>query len=115
MATKRAFLRIFVAALLLVAQHAAFTHAIWHAHDGLAGHVHDTAVVHSGESHDGDSTQAQLCGFHVAFGQVLGTAHGNAATFAAPVLDAAHGTMPDGSCRRIATVPPQSRSPPVLL
>jgi len=113
-ATKRVFLQIVLAALLLVAQHAAFTHAIWHAHDGLAGRVHDTAVVHSGESHDDDSTQAQLCGFHVAFGQVLGTASGNAATFAAPLLDTEHVSNPDLFRLRVAAHPPQSRGPPAV-
>jgi hypothetical protein len=112
-ATRRVFLRIVLAALLLVAQHAAVTHAIWHASDELAGHLHDHGAAHPGESHE-DSTQAELCGFHLAFGQVLGTAHGNAATFAAPVLDAEHASVADSSCRHIATVPPQSRSPPSL-
>lgn len=114
MAIKSAFLRLLLAALLLVAQQAAVTHAIWHAHDGLAGHVHDTAVVQSGQSHDDDSTQAQFCGFHVAFGQVLGMAHGNAAMFAAPVLLVEHGPAPDRSCRHIVFVPPQSRGPPAF-
>jgi hypothetical protein len=107
-------LRLVLAALLLVAQHAAFTHAIWHANDGLANQVHAAAAVHSGEAHDDESPQAQLCGFHVAFGQVLGTAHGNAATFAAPALDVEHGPAAEPSCRHIATVAPQSRSPPAL-
>ena len=115
MAIRRLTLRLILAALLLVAQQAAVTHAVWHAHDSLAGHVHDTELNDDlGHQHDEHSSEAQFCGFHAAFGQVLGVAAGNAAPLAVLRLDVERVSEPQRSCSHVESVPPQSRSPPVL-
>lgn len=113
MATKSVLLRIALVALLLVAQHAALTHATWHAHDRIAGdaqHDHD-----ANGTPDGNSPESQLCGFHLAFGQVLGAAGSSAVALDVPALEAERLGAGARSCVYLASLPPQSRGPPFLL
>ncbi|HXF67356.1 MAG TPA: hypothetical protein VNK67_11765 [Burkholderiales bacterium] len=82
---KRAFPWLVCVLLLVVAQQGALTHAIWHLHAHDVGSAARPAPAHSGQ--DGhaaghpadDSPQSGLCGFHLAFGQVLGMAGAPAA------------------------------------
>jgi len=110
---KRAFLHFVCALLLLVAQHGALTHAIWHAQDNLAAHQqHDQDSNHDPDEH---SRQSQLCGFDLAFGQVLGAASGEAVVLAVPPLATERVGGSPGSCNYVTSFLPQSRGPPVLL
>jgi hypothetical protein len=103
--------RLFIAVcalLLLLAQHTALAHAVWHALDGTPAqheHSHDTPKS------DGGS----LCTFHAAIGQVLGGgAPVTACVFhvqspeAAPVDPGSRGVL---AARFLA---PLSRGPPAL-
>lgn len=112
------------AVLLVIAQFGALTHALWHAsgeaseHGGISMPV---AAHHAGHAHDGLShdeqpaTQAVLCAFDLAFGQVLGMAHGGGllplhvapATVSIPYVPA--------SRLRAEVLSPKSRGPPVLV
>lgn len=115
MAIRRVILRLILAALLLVAQQAAVTHAVWHAHDTLAGRIHDAELNDDlGHKHDEHSSEAQFCGFHAAFGQVLGAAAGNAAPLAVLRLDVERVSDPQRSFSHVEPVLPQSRGPPAL-
>ncbi len=117
MATRRILLQLILAAALLFAQQAAVTHAIWHAHDRLAGHARESGLDGKRQSQgDGEfSSQAQLCGFHVALGQVLGGAHGSVCTFVIPELPSgltAQSALPYSGSLPLSF---HSRAPPVLL
>jgi hypothetical protein len=105
--TRRAFLQFVLAALLLFAQQAAVTHAIWHAHGPTPEQQQD--------SNSKGSFQAGSCEWHGAFCQVLGGVpsgsgshaeqHGSAEQAAAPAL-------PSVATLSLA---PLSRGPPALL
>ena len=113
----RRFFHYFCIALLLIAQQSAIVHATWHA--GGDAHAHEKPVGdrHDHE-HDADDPapggQGNLCAFDLAFGQVLGGAHGlcvvpNAAELTTVV--AVHTFNPRlGS----EAVPALSRGPPLL-
>lgn len=116
-------------ALLLFAQQSAIVHATWHAGGDAHAHEkpvddrhahdhgHDTDGLASG-GYDGQGSQGSqgnLCAFDLAFGQVLGGAHGscvvpNAAELTTVVAD--HTFNPRlGS----EAVPAHSRGPPAFL
>ena len=111
MAPKSVLLRLALVALLLVAQQAAITHATWHAR--LAGGAH-----HSQDTTDQPaehSQESQLCGFHLAFGQVLGAVGTSTVALDVPALEAEPLGAGARSCVYLASLPPQSRGPPFLL
>jgi len=112
--TARARLSALLVALLLFAQHAAVTHAVWHARGELAGHGPDAAASHAAHGPEEDSTQAQLCAFDAALVQVLGAAAGSGAQ--APLADpgAERAAAPAAHYAHVATVPRKSRSPPAF-
>ncbi len=95
--------------LLLIAQQGALTHAIWHAHQTKTTHSYSAL-----NKHQTPAGQANLCAFDLAFGQMLGTAHGGGTTLTVIAAD----------IERIRDVPvarlhaealsPKSRGPPVL-
>jgi len=95
--------------LLLVAQQGALTHAIWHAHQNRSNHSH--SVV---DKHHAPAGQASLCAFDLAFGQVLGTAHGGSATLVVIAVDAERIHDLPASRLHAETLSPKSRGPPVL-
>ena len=115
---KRGLLQLGCIIALLVAQHAALTHAVWHAHDRIpaqlntdAGHTH-----HNDDTDDGrPSSQSGLCGFDLAFGDVLGGALGAVLHFAAPAPDNERQQRPLRTRLSVDPVPALSRGPPILL
>jgi hypothetical protein len=111
-ATKSALFRLALVALLLFAQQAALTHATWHAHQPLAGNAHGAG---SGDQSGKQPQETQLCGFHLAFGQVLGAASGSDVTFALPALGSERACPGARTCACVTHLPPQSRGPPTLL
>ena len=118
--TRRTPLLYFCIFLLLAAQQGAFMHAVWHAHEGLRLHSsvgdesYDSEDAHQGENKS-RSNQASLCVFDIAFGQVLGGAHGVCAPLAlVPTVDESIDdvTVPRPHAEALS---PKSRGPPVLL
>jgi hypothetical protein len=104
--TRRAFLQFVLAALLLFAQQAAVTHAIWHAHG-------PTPEQH--EDNGKGSFHAGSCDWHSAFCQVLGAVPSGSPSHAerhGPAEQAAAPALP-----RVAALSPAplSRGPPALL
>jgi hypothetical protein len=59
--------------LLLFAQQAALTHALWHSHAGGSAHVHQDTHADRGHG-DRVPDAVNLCAFDAALGQVLGAA-----------------------------------------
>jgi hypothetical protein len=112
-AVRRAFLRLILVALLLAAQHAALTHAIWHAH----GDASFTQQLHAADSDAGSDPAPEqgLCLFHVAFGQVLGGSHGSACHFCSPELASELIAQSARPYSVVLSLPFRSRAPPVLL
>lgn len=110
--------------LLLVAQQGALVHAAWHAGKhtnerldpvtGQASHTPNDSRIATGHGNS-DDAQASLCAFDLAFGQMLGGAHGaNAPAITAelPTASATYHFVP--RCGSDA-VPEVSRGPPALL
>ena len=106
--------------LLLVAQQGALVHAAWHASarldpvTGQASHTPNDSRIGNGRGNS-DDAQASLCAFDLAFGQMLGGAHGaNAPVITAelPTASATYHFVP--RCGSDA-VPEVSRGPPALL
>ena len=107
--------------LLLVAQQGALVHAAWHASarldpvTGQASHTPKDSRIGHGRGNSDDDAQASLCAFDLAFGQMLGGAHGaNAPVITAelPTASATYHFVP--RCGSDA-VPEVSRGPPALL
>jgi len=115
--TRRACINFLCAFLLLVAQHGALTHALWHAghaHDAHQSYAHDQADSYRGKGKI-PSGQSSLCPFDMAFGQVLGGTHGVCAplAFVPAVVERIHDlTTPRLHAEALS---PRSRGPPVLL
>jgi hypothetical protein len=114
---RRAFLHFACASLLLSAQLSALTHSVWHLHDYLPAHAHHG---HAGAAHDrGDggtpSSEAELCVFHAALGNLFAGGCASKPVIEAAGLSSWLATSP--AAWRVAqtvTLPP-SRAPPVLL
>lgn len=112
-ARARALLLHFACAgALLLAQHDALTHQIWHAAATGGLHQFATAAQENGKP---QAPQERLCGLHAALGAVLG-ALGCAATAVQQVLatEIPHrvAALPATSSRGLR---PASRGPPALL
>ena len=117
---RRAFLRLILVGLLLVGQHGALSHAVWHLHDFLPAHGqhdHDGGPSGAAHDHDGDehSSQAELCDLHLAFGTLL--SGGGAAAPALLATDLTSVTCSSSPRWHIAQsrVAFHSRAPPVFL
>lgn len=102
----RRFIRSLCVCLLLIAQQGALSHAAWHAGGGAQ------AAHHTDGHPDSPAEQENLCGFDLAFSQLLGGAQGVAlsVTFVAPVAERIH----DLAAARVCTAAlfPKSRGPP---
>lgn len=119
----RRLFHYFCVVLLLVAQQGALAHAAWHA-AGSAAHIQD-AHDHDGDAHDQQDThdhrsdlsdsQAHLCALDLAFGEVLGGAHGASALPVVAELPAVVATYVFNPRLGTEAVPAHSRGPPVLL
>ncbi len=105
----RRFFHCLCVVLLLMAQQGALSHAAWHAASG-AQVTHHTDTSHP-ETPVG---QAHLCGFDMAFNQMLGGAHG-VCVLPAIVASAAE-RLNDVTAPRLraAALAPKSRGPPAL-
>lgn len=108
MMLKRGLMQLLLAALLLVAQHAALTHQTRHLQDRLPADAQQ-------QDPQQKSADAGLCDFHVSFAQVLG-----AVTCAAGPLRLASNTAERSGNHFPPAFPanlvvPASRGPPVLL
>ena len=116
-AVERGLLQLGCIIALIVAQHAALTHAVWHAHERMPAQLHtDTGHSHHHDTDDGrPSPQSGLCGFDLAFGDVLGGALGAVLHFAAPAPDSERQQRPLRARLSVDPVPALSRGPPVLL
>jgi len=110
---KSGFLRLLFAGLLLFAQQAALTHAVWHAH-------HDPApaadLQNAPDGPAGNTApDSRLCVFDAAFGQVLGGMPGLPCGFGALHLETEHVAQAPRWYAASSSVPFLSRAPPVLL
>jgi hypothetical protein len=115
---KRAFLQLVCILLLLFAQHGALTHAIWHAHEHLPAQIRtDTDPAHDHDDTDDGQplSQSSLCGFDLAFGQVLGGVHSACLHFVAAGSDAEREAQPLHARLSVEPVPALSRGPPFSL
>lgn len=95
--------------LLLVAQQGALTHAIWHAHQTKT--THSPSAI---DKHQTPAGQASLCAFDLAFGQVLGSAHGSGATLTVIAADIERIHDVPAARLHAEALSPKSRGPPVL-
>jgi hypothetical protein len=110
---KRALLGV-LCAFMLFAQHAALSHAVWHASQQAPAHEHD--LLDSDPTHAPHAPElSRLCAFDAAFGQVLGGAPPSS-HFLAP--DTAVSETAVHAHRVFVAVDflaPRSRGPPSLL
>jgi hypothetical protein len=116
MMAKRSALHFLCALLLLVAQHGALTHSVWHLGNPLpAQEYHDHAGAAHGHDDDGQSSQSKLCDLHAALGTLL--AGGCAGQPAVALTNLSHELATAFATWRVAesTATPRSRAPPVLL
>lgn len=114
---KRTLLQLGCILALLVSQHIALTHAIWHAQDRPSAYSHAAAWhipapdVGSGRS----SPESGLCGFHLSLGEVLGGACGASTNPAVINPDAEREARATPSRLSVEPVHAVSRGPPTLL
>ena len=114
--SKRSWLNLAFAALLLVAQHGAITHSVWH----LGQHA--TAQTQAGldggahaPGQDDHSPQSKLCDLHFAMGSLLAAECGGHGVPETAQLS--HWLAPSSATWRVEQplLSPPSRAPPVLL
>lgn len=112
---KRSVPHFLCALLLLVAQHGALTHSVWHLGDHLpAQEQHDSA----GAAHDGDeghTYQSKLCDLHFALGSVLGGNCAGSALVSLPDLELDLSATADFQRAALTSASYLSRAPPALL
>ena len=102
----RIFLKLFLAALLLVAQHAALTHAIWHAHG------HEPVPQQHEENNGKGSFQSGLCDLHGAFYQVACGVPTESNSHAEQRSSPEQASAPALPCIAVLSPVPLSRGPP---
>ena len=105
---RRVLLQTVLAALLLVAQHVALTHQVWHLHDGKSAPVEQ-------QNNGKKAAHSALCEFHVAFAEVLGAVGCDHAPLkvANNTVELSVNHFPPAFSANL--VVPASRGPPVLL
>lgn len=110
----RSIVLALLGALLLVSQHTAVTHALWHqAHDAVHHHASTDALASDSHSHDEEA--GKLCAFDAMLGQLL---DGGGPAGAIDIVHAeALSRAPASDHRLVAhrSIQPRSRGPPVLL
>ena len=108
--TARALVRL-VCVLLLFAQHAGLSHAVWHAAHELAGGIE----THSDAEHGSGSPEASTqCALDAALGQVLGAAPQAAPVFHLETADAHTAPTIAVFFAALHSPTPRSRGPPAL-
>lgn len=112
----RLFTALCIAVLLLV-QFGALTHAAWHAHEGAHAHEPGSAAHDGAESEAPayPASQADLCAFDAAFGQVLGGVHACVPLTAALAPGAVSILDIPASRLHAEALSPKSRGPPLFL
>lgn len=103
---KRALLQFICIFFLLVAQHGALVHAVWHGYRQLPLQQHED---------DEHSPQTGLCDYHAALGEVLGGVQAPAAPHLVCVAVTDAASQPDFPFLPATPVAPASRGPPALL
>jgi hypothetical protein len=113
--SKRSFLHLACAILLLIAQHGALTHSVWHL-GNLPGHAQEDQRVGShSPGQDDPKSQSRLCDLHFAMGALFAADCGGAGIVDAAPLTQSLAT-PSAAWRTAhALLTPPSRAPPVLL
>ena len=112
--SKRALLHCLFAFLLLVAQHGALTHSVWHLGDRIPGAV-QAEEGHATGDRGGDSRHSKLCDLHFLLGSVLS---GDCAALGTAPVPAMAVFSPGEAATEAVTgsgLTPPSRAPPVLL
>jgi hypothetical protein len=113
--SQRSFLHLACALLLLLAQHGALTHSVWHlSRHAPAEHANADGKRYAPERNDG-SPQSRLCDLHWAMGSLLaGDCAGQSVSDTLPL---SHWLAASTAAWRVAqpVVTPPSRAPPVLL
>ena len=105
---KRGLMRILLTALLLVAQHAALTHQVWHLHDGQSAPAEQ-------QNKGQKAAHSALCEFHVSFAQVLGAVSCDKTPLKIANNKAELGSSHVPPAFPANLVVPASRGPPVIL
>jgi hypothetical protein len=113
--SKRALLHCLFAFLLLLAQHGALTHSVWHLAGQVPGAVQAMEDDGAGHRNGGDSRQSKLCDLHFLLGSVLGGDCPAQGAVAAAVADELPATVERARHLALSTPTPPSRAPPVLL
>jgi hypothetical protein len=114
--SRRSFIYLVCAVLMLIAQHGALTHAVWHLGEGWSVEEHLQLDGESlGSDGDSESTQSNLCDLHIVMSSLLagdcaGPSMLNAALLHQP-LAASFAVWP---ARQFLLTPP-ARAPPALL
>ena len=108
MILKRGLMQILLAALLLVAQHAALTHQVQHLQHGQSAPVEQ-------QNNGKKAAHAALCDFHVSFAEILGAVSCDKISLkiANNSVEASFNHFPPAFPADL--VVPASRGPPVLL
>jgi hypothetical protein len=114
--SKRTFFHFACAFLLLISQHGALTHSIWHLGRHLPAQAHASLDAGAQKPAPKDrSPQSRLCDLHFAMGSLLtGDCAAQAATDAVEPIRWLETAAFDGRTSQSLLTPP-SRAPPVLL
>src|SRR5437764_694160 len=104
----RAFLRVFLLGVFLIAQSAALAHQVWHAAGNSASQ--QTADLQGDKS----KQRATLCDFHAAIGAVLGALSGASASTPSGEPVPIHFFAAASSVASSPALSPSSRGPPAL-
>jgi hypothetical protein len=113
--SRRALLHCLFAFLLLLAQHGALTHSVWHLAGQVPGAVQPAEDDGAGHRNGGDTRQSKLCDLHFLLGTVLGGDCPAQAAVAAAVAGEPPVNGETGRQLALSTPTPPSRAPPVLL
>ena len=114
--TQRFFIYLVYVVLMLIAQHGALTHSVWHLGENLsAQHL----VEHDADSQvpdrSNDSTQSKLCDLHVVMSSLLaGDCAGPSIPHAALLFQSLATSFAVWWAGQLLLTPP-ARAPPVLL
>ena len=114
--SQRSFINLVCAVLMLIAQHGALTHAVWHLGETLSAEEHlKLGGDFPGSDRDNGSTQSKLCDLHIVMSSLLaGDCAGPSMPDAALLLQSLATSFAVWRARQLRLTPP-ARAPPVLL
>ena len=102
-------------ALLLIAQQGALVHAAWHASGGAQARAAHQSEHPNSTGQERPAGQSSQCAFDLAFGQVLGGAHGACALPLAIEITVRVAAAHHNPRLLSEAIPAQSRGPPQYL